>query len=294
MRCSVWKWMTWLVLAAWAVGIADARAAEPLQVRVSTFNIRLCRAKDGENGWEHRKDFVAETIRAMNADLVGMQEAWPEQTAYLQQQLPEYKHLVRSREVDPVEGESTPIFYRHERWELDAEEQGHFWLSDTPEVPASITWNNACPRIVTWVRLIDRATGRGLYFYNTHLDHVSELARVRGAQLLAQRIAGRKHADPVIVTGDFNCGEKSEAIQYLQGLQGHAPVKLVDSFRRAHPDAQTVGTFNGFQGTANGEKIDYIFATDPVKVLATEIRRDSRDGKYPSDHFPMVAELVWE
>lgn len=294
MSCSsILKW-TLLVLAGAGLASSPARAAEPIALRVGTFNIRLARAHDGDDGWEHRKDLVVKTIRAMDVDLLGVQEAWPEQTQYLQEHLPEYKHLVRSREIDPVEGESTPIFYRHERWQADPEEQGHFWLSDTPEVPASITWKNACPRIVTWVRLIDRATGRGLYFYNTHLDHVSELARVKGSQLLAQRIAARKHAEPVLVTGDFNCGEKSEGIQFLQGLQGQTPVALVDTFRRAQPDAEVVGTFNGFRGATGGAKIDYVFATAPVEVRASEIRHDSRDGRYPSDHFPVLAEVVLE
>ena len=159
-------------------------------------------------------------------------------------------------------------------------------------MPASATWGNTIPRIATWGRFVEKTTGRAVYVYNVHFDHRSEPSRQKSAILLAKRIAGRKHPDPVILTGDFNVGESSYAIGYLKGRQDQSPVKLVDTFRVLHPDEEVVGTFGGFRGTRDGQKIDYLFALPGTKVLGAEIVYFNRDGRYPSDHYPVTAELV--
>jgi endonuclease/exonuclease/phosphatase family metal-dependent hydrolase len=112
--------------------------------------------------------------------------------------------------------------------------------------------------------------------------------------MLLNRVRTRAHVEPVIVTGDFNAGEKNPAIATLTGqgiTSGPAlgRMHLVDTFRALHPDAKTVGTFNGFKGTRDGEKIDYILVSPLVKTLAAEIVYDNTNGRYPSDHFPITA-----
>ena len=142
-----------IIAGAWVVGGPRAPAGEVeqgLRIKAMTFNIRLSRAHDGANAWPHRRELVVEVIRGFAGDFVGLQEAWPEQIAYLAQSLPQYRYIGRSRERDGVEGEAIPLFYRHERWSLDPHEQGTFWLSDTPEVPGSTSWGNQIPRVVTW------------------------------------------------------------------------------------------------------------------------------------------------
>lgn len=102
------------------------------------------------------------------------------------------------------------------------------------------------------------------------------------------------------MTGDFNAGESNPAIRYLKGeipraSSGGGPVpaspRLIDSFRALHPDATGVGTFNGFQGTTTGEKIDYVFVDRGWGVLEARIISTSRDNRFPSDHFPVSAVL---
>ena len=173
---------------------------------------------------------------------------------------------------------------------LDVLDQGTFWFSDTPEVPGSTSWGNDIPRICTWAHLRDRTSGRAFYVYNVHWDHRSQPSRERGAELLIQRIAQRTSSeDPVLVTGDFNAGESNAAFRQLV----NAPTAgLSDTFRALHPDADGVGTFNGFEGETSGEKIDAVLASAGWEILAAEIVRDAPRGRYPSDHFPVTATVI--
>jgi endonuclease/exonuclease/phosphatase family metal-dependent hydrolase len=213
--------------------------------------------------------------------------------------------LGRSREKNPEVGEAMMIFYKKDRWRIDETDQETFWLSDTPNVAGSKTDPQAgCTRSVTAALFHElkegQPTGRRIYFYNTHYDHMSEEARQRGAKLLMERLAARKNKDvPVLVTGDMNCGEKSPGIRFMQGepmkLDGkewQAPYKLTDTFRAVNPDATDVGTFNGFKASGK-EKIDYIFISPELKTISSEIIRTQREGRYPTDHFPINAVIAW-
>jgi endonuclease/exonuclease/phosphatase family metal-dependent hydrolase len=138
---------------------------------------------------------------------------------------------------------------------------------------------------------VERATGASLWLFNTHFDHQSQSSRERSAELLARRIDGRNPRDPVIVTGDLKAGEDNPAFLHLLGAHQAAP-RLVDTFRILHPEAREVGTFHGFKGGSGGAKIDYILAEPAVQVLEAAIQRDHREGRYPSDHYPVAAILV--
>jgi endonuclease/exonuclease/phosphatase family metal-dependent hydrolase len=270
----------------------SARAAAPLNVKVMTFNIRYENAGDGPNRWTLRRTMAANVIRQFDDDFVNLQEAMPGQTADLLKMLPEYRVVGRSREVDPKRGESVLILYRIKRWQLDEKQHGVFWLSDTPKTPGSATWGNSLPRIVAWGRFVDKNAGGALYVYNTHFDNASEPSRQKSAVLLARRIAGRERREPVLVAGDFNADESSPELAYLTGRAKQSPVKLIDTFRALHPKEKRVGTFHAFRGGDGGEKIDFILASPGVKVRSAEILRGHDQGRYPSDHYPVTAEVT--
>ncbi|MEN6335657.1 MAG: endonuclease/exonuclease/phosphatase family protein [Phycisphaerales bacterium] len=274
---------------------ADQAASEPNLV-VMTFNIRYGTANDGENNWVNRKDLACDVLGRHNPDVVGLQEALRSQIDDIRAALPQYAEIGGGRDDGRTKGEYSAILYRADR--LGLTDSGTFWLSDTPDVPGSITWGNACTRICTWGRFIRKDTGEAFYFFNTHLDHMSQYSRDRAAILLAQRIRDRVHPDPVLLTGDFNAGEDNSVVQYFKGQRelsvannglSKNPVVLVDTFRVLNPDAKEVGTFHGFKGGVSAAKIDYILAQPATKVLRTEILRDNKDNRYPSDHFPVIA-----
>jgi endonuclease/exonuclease/phosphatase family metal-dependent hydrolase len=277
---------------------ADSRTANASNLVVMTFNVRYGSADDGQNNWANRKELACDVLRRHAPDIVGLQEALRFQIDDIRAALPQYAEIGGGRDDGKTKGEYSAILYRKDR--LDVSDSGTFWLSDTPEVPGSITWGNACTRICTWARFVRKDTGEAFYHFNTHMDHISQFSRDKSAILLAQRIRDRAHPDPVFLTGDFNAGERNPVVQYFKGQKelkaannGLAanPVRLVDTFRVLHPDANEVGTFHSFNGERTREKIDYIFAQPGVKVLRTEILYDNQDSRYPSDHFPVLAVL---
>jgi endonuclease/exonuclease/phosphatase family metal-dependent hydrolase len=273
-------------LGAWQ---APARPADALDVM--SFNIRYGTANDGGNRWSNRRAHLFDVIEAAGADLVGLQEALDGQIREIVAEAPTYGVIGVGRDDGLTKGEYAAILFRRDRFHVS--DSGTFWFSDTPEVVASKSWGNTITRICTWARLVDR-TGRALWMFNVHLDHISQPSRERSTALLAERIAARRgRAEPVIVTGDFNVGEDNPAIATLiRPRAAGAPALFVDTFRVRHPDAREVGTFTGFtMGRTTGPKIDFVLVEPSTEVLDAAIVRASRDGRYPSDHFPVTARI---
>lgn len=262
-----------------------------LPVDVLSFNIRYGTAADGRNSWQHRERLVYDVLDRQESDFIGLQEALRFQIDGIRGSLPEYGEVGAGRDDGKEAGEYAAILYRSDRWY--ASESGTSWLSDTPDVPGSMTWGNEITRIVTWARFVEKATGRAVWLFNTHFDHVSQPSREKSAEMLASLIASRRTQEPVIVTGDFNAGENNAVILYLKNAVGRSPVTLVDTFRVLHPDAKMVGTGGGFEGRRAGPKIDYVFVGPGVRVLRAGIIHDNDAGRYPSDHFPVHAEVAF-
>jgi endonuclease/exonuclease/phosphatase family metal-dependent hydrolase len=272
---------------------------EGLELQIMTFNIRYGSANDGENHWNKRKEMVCNVIRDHPSDVIGLQEALRFQIDAIREAHPVYGEIGVAREDGYKEGEYSSVLYRTDRFGVG--ESGTFWFSDTPEIAGSNTWGNACVRICSWARLFETKTGKAFYIFNLHLDHVSQPSREKSAVLLAERIKNRRYKDPFVVTGDFNSGEENPVIRYLKGqvaVEGSGgsnaktPVPMVDTFRILHPDVKDVRTAHEFKGTRQGNKIDYIFVPPGTKVLDAQILYDNVDGRYPSDHYPVIASFM--
>ncbi len=277
------------------------QAIEPTAaIVVMSFNIRYGTARDGENSWENRREFLVDVLREESPDLIGTQEGLRFQLDYIDEALPGYGEIGVGLNDGETAGEYAAILYRVNRFQvLDS---GTFWFSETPEVPGSMHWGNTITRICTWARFNDRESGDTFYLYNLHLDHQSQMSRERSVELLARRMADRDTPDRVVVTGDFNADERNRAIRYLKGVSPRAslrtesspaPPGLLDSWRVIHPDALDFATFNGFSDTPGRGKIDYVLVDEEWEVLEAKIVRTSREGRYPSDHFPVTARLVF-
>lgn len=247
-----------------------------------SFNLRYGLAKDGENSWPNRKNLVVETIRANKPQILGTQECLLFQMQFLAENLPDYDHAGRSRD-DNKAGERCELFWARERF--DAVETGSFMLSPTPNKHGSRGWDAALPRIASWAKLKDRGSGSVVFVLNTHFDHKGATARLESAALvrkLSEQLAGEL---PIICMGDMNFGPA------FAGYDTLSKAPWQDTFRMANPKpAAEEGTFNGFQNRLNGSRIDFIFTRDLV-IKDAKIDRTARDGKTPSDHFPVVALL---
>lgn len=272
-----------MFLLAVLTGMGVSAAEDP--IRVMSFNIRYGAAKDGENHWKHRKEMVADTIRDFDPDLLGVQEALEFQSEFLLEQLGHYEYFGRSRMTTP--NEHCGIFYKSARFVQLA--GGHFWLSETPDVPASKSWDAALPRMATWLLLQDLEGPNPVLIVNTHFDHRGQNARQLSARLLSTKVKalrGIAEKPRVIVTGDFNTGEATAPYKALVDDELRDTRRMID---QEEDDGE--GTFNGWTGKSDGARIDWILVSANQQVSAAEIVRFHRVGRYPSDHFPVTAIL---
>ncbi len=286
-----------LVLLVVATGVCTA---EPH--RLVSYNIRFGSADDGPDRWELRREKVIETIRDLDADVIGLQEAEAFQVRELLAALTRYAAVGVHRDDGRLAGEGAPILYDRTRYTVG--ETGTFWLSGTPDVAASNTWGAACNRTCTWARLVDLGSGEAVAVFNTHWDHVSQRARegsaglIRGRAMEASRLVTAKgdHAVPVVVMGDLNAAEDNPAFAELLsggGGSGGDGWLLVDTYREMHPEGPA-GTFTGFNTESDGgaRKIDHVLRGPGLRVLDAGIDRRKIGGRYPSDHFPVWADVV--
>lgn len=277
-------------LLASAPVIAAAPAAEPpapLRVRVLSFNLRYQNANDTDKkNWVARRGPAIDLIRREAPDFVGLQEALRPQLDDLHERIGgEFLEVGVGREDGKSRGEYSALLIRRDRWSV--EESGTFWLSDTPDVPNSMTWGNRITRICTWARVKETASGRMVHFFNTHFDHESQPSREKSATLLADRIAARQPAGPFVLTGDFNATPENPAITALTG----GSLKLIDAWKVANPDvpATESGTWQAFNGNRDGGRIDFVLVPQGTRIIDAAILHDAPDGVLPSDHFPVRA-----
>lgn len=274
--------LAWLLALLFAATTAAAAPPEP-PLRVMTFNVRLPLAQDGPNAWEQRRDLAVRMIRAEQPDIIGTQELHKVQGDFLLAKLPGYAWFGMGRRGGH-DDEHMGIFYRRDRMRVLA--LGNFWLSDTPNLPGSISWGHPYPRMVTW-GLFETSKGSRFYVANTHFPYRPEDgdARLKAAAQIAGWIETLPTGVPLILTGDFNARPGSPE-------HGLLTEKLADAWTgapvREGPDA----TFHTFTGTPDGRRIDWIllrgFEPKRVRTVTT-----NEKGRYPSDHFPVVGELAW-
>ena len=282
-----------LILAAVA-GVPGSSPAHAEMIRVMSFNIRYDNPDDGENAWAHRRDWVGELIREHQIDVLGLQEVLKSQVDDLRQRLPEYGWYGVGRDDGHEAGEFAPIFFRSDRFELV--DKGHFWLCERPDEPGRIDWEAACARITTWVALKERNTskarGHKQYFFNTHFDHRSDEARDKSAILLRTRIAAINDGS-VVLTGDFNCRSGSTPIKLLTAIaKGEDHAVLRDAYELGKDVHQgPLGTWNGFRAIQPEHRIDFVFVSRQWRVTVHQILDQQRNGRFPSDHLPVLAEL---
>ncbi len=265
---------------------------KPNQLKVMTFNIRTRTILDGPNHWNHRKEAVSGTIAGNAADIVGLQEAKNSQLNYLTSTLPQYGAYAVGRSDGARGGESCPVLYRRDRFLLI--NSGTFWFSDTPSVPGSKDWGNMPPRICSWVHLKEIGTDNKLYVYNVHLDNLSQKSRTKSVELLADMIAVRPTEDPFVVMGDFNMEIQNPAMRWLNRIGiGKPRLANTDVWKSIHPN-RSIGTRQGFDGRGSGPQIDHIRISSKLCALDARVDAHSWNGRYPSDHFPVVANIRLE
>jgi endonuclease/exonuclease/phosphatase family metal-dependent hydrolase len=265
-------------------------------IKLMSFNLRYQNNIDGIHLWDNRKDLVLQIMMSNCPDFIGLQEGRKKQVEFLIDSLPRnYKYVGHPRS-DNVHDEQCGILYDSNKFVV--KDFGTFWLSDTPYVSGSITFDNVLPRIVTWIKVYKFANlvegkDRTYFVFNTHFDHISQESRIKSAQFLVKQIEkiisrSEEKEKVIFISGDFNAEDDEESIITLKenGFISTADEKCNDE-----------KTFHEFSGKADF-KIDHIF----YKVINCDIckacseycviKDKSSKGIYPSDHYPICATLI--
>jgi endonuclease/exonuclease/phosphatase family metal-dependent hydrolase len=265
-------------------------------LRVMTFNIRgFYHPGDGANQWQHREALHFAMLRRCAPDLIGVQEAQTGNLKAYHRELPAYHWTAWPEYGDAPPHEWPAIYWRPDR--LQPVDSGGFWLSETPE-RHSRSWNTDCIRSAAWVKFRCVGSGASFVHLNTHLDHRSALARVEGARLIIARLHELQHdGAAAIVTGDFNCTPGSATYR----LFADAGFADADVEAGASTDPLESYTNHGWRGYPfdrpddTPQRIDRILTragASQVHAESCEIIRDAAPPVYPSDHYPVLAEIA--
>ncbi|KIC90102.1 endonuclease/exonuclease/phosphatase family protein [Flavihumibacter sp. ZG627] len=251
-----------------------------------SFNLRYDNPRDTGNLWQQRAPIAAALIRFHQFDIVGTQEGLRHQLDDLQNALPQYAQYGIGRDDGKRKGEHSSILYRKDKFLV--KDSGSFWLSDNPDGPG-FGWDAKHNRICSWLKLETIKGRKSFYVFNVHYDHQGVIARQQSSKLALEKISSIAGRSPVIFTGDFNGNHQSE--WYLSLKES---TLLEDALNHAPDPYLNNGSFNSFKdNNPSKDIIDHIFITSHFKVKRFGILTDTYHGKYPSDHYPILAELVF-
>lgn len=291
------------------VALVSAWAERKPLVKLMSFNIRMSGMSeyDGVNAWKNRKEAVVRMFKEQNPDVVGVQEMLPDQQAFLRKELREYNMVGLGRDDGQKEGECMGIFYKTDRFAL--KDSGTFWLSQTPE-SASMGWDAACKRTVTYVKLKDMQSGKSFYYFNTHLDHVGKIARQESVKLIAEKIreiVGDTNS-VFVLGGDMNSPVYDRIFTPIVGAPtpnrkntSEFAISKVSNAARTEANNGALMkicrsnawqrdnsiTYNGY-GKDKASQIDHLFSSIPTENLVFQTLKKDYGVPYISDHYPII------
>jgi endonuclease/exonuclease/phosphatase family metal-dependent hydrolase len=253
-------------------------------LRVATYNIRFDNPRDTLDLWQNRFPYLAGMIQLYDFDIFGTQEGLKHQLEDLKQRLGDYNYTGVGRDDGNEKGEHTAIFYKASKFRLL--QSGNFWLSAVTDKPNK-GWDAALPRICTWGKFEEISGSRSFFLFNTHFDHIGEQARKESAKLIIEMIRQIAGENPAILTGDFNFDETHPNFSIFRqsGI-------LSDAYDLAPIRFAPGGTFTAFDITARPSgRIDHIFVSGDFSVIRYGILTNTYNGRFPSDHFAVLAEM---
>ncbi len=267
--------------------------------RLLTANIRVALDEDVAKGvgWPQRKDICLQIIKNKKPDIIALQEVLKVQAEDFRQyfktfQLLGYDGPEMDEHATGYHGiAKNPILFSKERYELLS--AGVYWLSETPLLAGSKSWDTARARHANWVRLRERSTGKDFRVVNLHLDHVSEDAKIRQLKMVVDESAQYQPDFPQVLAGDFNARRESNVFQSIKAANWK------EAYETIHGEVEAGYTTHEFNGEnypkgASKGRIDFIWYRGNVKPLEATIIKDAVGGKYPSDHYFLQTDLIIE
>lgn len=255
-----------------------------MKLCLTTCNIRFNNPADGANSWPHRRLHLTQNLLSHSPDIIATQEGRFDQLKDLEDLLEDFEIIDQHRSW--IKERMYPSFFvRKDRFEVIKSED--LWLSETPQVAGSKSFESAFPRLMTWIKIQPKNSETNFLLVNTHLDHIKRETRADQIRVLAQEI--KKIWDPgtvLVIMGDFNDSPDS---QVREILNENFPV-LVDAWKLFNAQEET--SHHAFNGECqNGSRIDWILVDQKVKIENCIMDKRTSEGRYPSDHFPIVCQI---
>lgn len=269
---------------------ANQANQEEQTVKMMSYNIRYDNPGDSLNNWNYRKKQLVNEVLFYNPDFMGIQEGLVNQVQYLSKHLTDRKYIGVGRKDGKEGGEYSAIFYNAKKYSLIAGSDSTIWLSETPEKP-SVGWDAVLPRILTWGKFKSNETGKIVYVFNTHYDHIGDTARANSSKLIVNTIKKIAQGEAAILSGDFNVTRDRKPYKIIKNSF------MNDAFKISKlPPIGPKFTFAGFEvckGASHGNRIDYIFVNNKFKVQKAATISNMRNGHFLSDHLPILSVLEW-
>ena len=254
-----------------------------MQLKILSSNIRYENNQDGIHSWQNRKPLLQKIITDFLPDILGTQEGREEQI----------KSFAQNISLTLVETHRTwisermyPCLYVNEE-QIKVIKSGDIWLSESPEVPGSLSFKSAFPRLCTWIIATHLLGNQDYLIVNTHLDHVLDETRAEQIKVLIEETKKINSENlPMILMGDFN---ESPTGKVRQILLEH--LQLKDPWIEEKIQEET--SHHGFQGAlATGDRIDWILVPEVFAVENIRLEKKSFNGIFPSDHYPLLATVI--
>jgi endonuclease/exonuclease/phosphatase family metal-dependent hydrolase len=252
-------------------------------IKIISYNIRNNNPNDGKDIWENRRETITDFIEKEAPDFLGLQEVNYPQIQYLNSNLINYNFIGVGRDDGKTRGEFSPIYFNESKYNLLL--SNTFWLSKTPN-DISVGWDAAMERICTYGLFEQKNDGSKVWVFNTHFDHIGNVAREKSVDLILSKIKDlTKDKDQIIITGDFNLSDDSVPIKKLQNFYNDVNIKMDNN-------SKFYGTFNNFKIDNNyNNRIDYIFYKNFELIKSSHLHVTTDQGRWASDHHPVIAIL---
>lgn len=249
-----------------------------MDLTIASFNLRNSLGLEWDHLWWRRRGITLETIRRLDADVIGFQEAHWWQYRWLVRKLGAgWQHVGVGRSRGGRTGEHVPLFARRSR--LTVLDGSTRWFGDQPQTPGSRLPDASFPRITTSFRARLTESGRLISVFNTHLDeHLAANRCTASSQLRDWSV---EIGEPAVILGDFNAGLASDELGIL----------LQSGFRSVLPEGSG-STGHEYTGEIEGDAIDHILVSDEWEVTDARIETRRPGARLPSDHWPVVATLT--
>ncbi|MGI5893527.1 MAG: endonuclease/exonuclease/phosphatase family protein [Candidatus Merdivicinus sp.] len=260
-------------------------------IKVASFNLKHDSFLARKNAWQYRRELISELIRQSNAAIIGVQELIPSMREDIMARLSNCYSIRGLGRSKNLEDEQSAILFKNDNVKICSDKI--FWLSKHPEKLGSRAYYAFFPRICTVCEAFVEELGTKVRVFNTHFDHICGMARVLSVRIILQYMHELNQIEklPTVLMGDLNAKPNSKPIRILsQNLHDYPDIHLT-SIWQDFTQQEIFNTYHGFRGKRKGDPIDYIFLSDEFELEDAYIDQTNFNGRYPSDHYPLVAIL---